>query len=222
MGGLDTHDGLCRRLAVESGWAVLAVDYRLAPEHPYPAALDDLRAALAWLRGRRRGPARRRSGRRGRRLRRRAPRRRPGPALPRRRGPARRPVADLPGHRPGRRIPAARRLRPAPRRDALLLGRVRPARRRPRASTWTRCAPTWPACRRPSSITAELDVLARRGRAVRGPPRTAGVPVVAVRYQGLIHNFPRKLALFDAAGVAVAQIAAALSAPGFASGSTPG
>jgi hypothetical protein len=36
------------------------------------------------------------------------------------------------------------------------------------------------------------------------------------------HNFVRKLALFDAAGVAVAQIAAALSAPGFAPGSTPG
>src|SRR5690349_6361151 len=41
LGGLDTHDGLCRHLAAASGWAVLSVDYRLAPEHPYPAAIDD-------------------------------------------------------------------------------------------------------------------------------------------------------------------------------------
>ncbi len=39
MGDLDTHDGFCRHLAAASGWAVLAVDYRLAPEHPYPAAV---------------------------------------------------------------------------------------------------------------------------------------------------------------------------------------
>src|SRR3954452_155309 len=37
MGDLDTHDGLCRHLARASGWAVLAVDYRLAPEAPFPA-----------------------------------------------------------------------------------------------------------------------------------------------------------------------------------------
>src|SRR5436189_2172492 len=51
MGDLDTHDGLCRYLVAASGWAVLAVDYRLAPEHPYPAALDDLSRALDWLPG---------------------------------------------------------------------------------------------------------------------------------------------------------------------------
>src|SRR5262245_17302927 len=39
MGDLDTHDGLCRHLAAASGWAVLSVDYRRAPEHPYPAPL---------------------------------------------------------------------------------------------------------------------------------------------------------------------------------------
>jgi acetyl esterase/lipase len=49
-GGLDTHDGFCRRLAAASGAEVLALDYRLAPEHPFPAALDDVTAALAWAR----------------------------------------------------------------------------------------------------------------------------------------------------------------------------
>jgi acetyl esterase/lipase len=47
-GGLATHDGVCRRLALASGMKVLAVDYRLAPEHPFPAALEDALAALRW------------------------------------------------------------------------------------------------------------------------------------------------------------------------------
>lgn len=49
MGSLATHDGLCRRLAARTGLPVVAVDYRLAPEHPYPAAIDDSRRALRWL-----------------------------------------------------------------------------------------------------------------------------------------------------------------------------
>lgn len=49
IGSLATHDGLCRRLATLTGQPVVAVDYRLAPEHPYPAAIEDSRAALNWL-----------------------------------------------------------------------------------------------------------------------------------------------------------------------------
>lgn len=49
MGSLSTHDGLCRRLASLTNLPVIAVDYRLAPEHPYPAAIDDSRSAMRWL-----------------------------------------------------------------------------------------------------------------------------------------------------------------------------
>jgi acetyl esterase len=47
---LETHDAFCRYLAHVTGWALLAVDYRRAPEHPYPAPLDDVQTAASWLR----------------------------------------------------------------------------------------------------------------------------------------------------------------------------
>lgn len=49
VGSLDSHDGVCRHLARESGCLVISVEYRLAPEHKFPAAVEDAWTALEWV-----------------------------------------------------------------------------------------------------------------------------------------------------------------------------
>ncbi|MBK6866167.1 MAG: alpha/beta hydrolase [Ideonella sp.] len=49
IGGLETHDSLCRQLALQAGIVVISLDYSLAPEHLFPAAVDDSWAAMHWL-----------------------------------------------------------------------------------------------------------------------------------------------------------------------------
>ncbi|HVF75177.1 MAG TPA: alpha/beta hydrolase [Acidimicrobiales bacterium] len=48
LGSMDEHDAFCRRFAVAAGTTIVNVDYRLAPEHPFPAGFDDCYAATKW------------------------------------------------------------------------------------------------------------------------------------------------------------------------------
>jgi acetyl esterase len=48
IGDLDTHDAICRSLAVRMNHAVLSIDYRMGPEHKYPAAVEDALCSLRW------------------------------------------------------------------------------------------------------------------------------------------------------------------------------
>ncbi|HYN93994.1 MAG TPA: alpha/beta hydrolase [Pilimelia sp.] len=212
MGGLDTHDGLCRQLAAVSGWAVLSVGYRLAPESPFPAAVDDLDRALAWLR---------RTG-----------------AVSHSLDPH---TVAVGGDSAGGHLAAvvARRARDAGapvRAQVLICPVLDPAADYPALDEyglhrdemrffWDAYAPPGVDRTHPDVdplradlaglppavvITAELDILRDEAERYAARLAEAGVPVVAVRYQGLVHNFPRKLALFDAAHAAVAQIGATL------------
>jgi acetyl esterase len=208
MGDLATHDGLCRALAEATGAAVLAVDYRLSPEHRYPAALDDLESALAWLGDR---PVAAGGDSAGGYLTAVLARRHPGRLAAQ--------VLICPALDPAMRYPDL---------DDYGLHRDE------MAFFWAAFAPDGiapaedpmrfdPAGLPPAVvITAELDVLCDEAVRYAYRLQNAGVPVICTRYLGVNHNFARKLALFDAAGAAVAQIAAALRSPGFASRPTRG
>jgi acetyl esterase/lipase len=201
MGDLDTHDGLCRHLANGSGWSVLSVDYRRAPETPFPGPLDDVARALDWAR-------------------------RQAPAIAVAGDSAGGHLAAVLARRAGSTVAA----------QVLICPVLDPAMTYPDLDDyglhrdemrffWDAFAPAGVDRSDPDVdpfradlaglppaivITAELDVLRDEGERYAAALTAAGVPVVAVRYQGVNHNFVRKLALFDAAHVAVAQIAAGL------------
>jgi acetyl esterase len=204
MGDLETHDGLCRHLARGSGWAVLAVDYRLAPEAPFPAAVEDVSAAVGWAR--QFGTVAVAGDSAGGHL---------AAVVARRERDAGRPVAAqvliCPVLDPGMTYPDLDDY-------GLDSGEMR--------FFWDAFAPP-PVDRSDPDvnpfragdlsglppavvITAELDVLRDEGERYAAALLAVGVPVVSVRHQGVNHNFVRKLAIFDAAHVALAEIATVL------------
>jgi acetyl esterase len=215
FGDLETHDGHCRRIANRTGRAVLSVDYRRAPEHPYPAAPDDVDTVVGWLQGE--------GGRRSL-------------------GEYATRVAAV-GDSAGGQLSLVAALRNPSFFDALGLVYpvVAPPGRFASYDTvfggllpgemdwyWDRYAPD-PETRRLADLnpldadlsglpptlvlTAEHDPLVDEGEALAAALAAAGVPVVATRHLGMIHGFFRDPWLFSASSHAVAQLAAFLRDP---------
>jgi acetyl esterase len=215
FGSIETADRMCRRIADRSGCAVLSVGYRLAPEHVFPAALEDIETVLGYVRREGAGlgvdPSRLAIGgdSAGGLLATVVARRQRDAAMPLDHQVLIYPMIDpmlasesyheVGGHGLDRAavklawetfVPeAALRFTPdlAPLAVPDLAGM-------------------------PSTllITAEYDVLRDEGADYADALITAGVPVVHVRYLGVNHGFARKLAVFDAARAAIDQVAASL------------
>lgn len=225
-GDLDTHDAVCRELAVCSGWAVVAAEYRLAPEHPFPAAYDDVEAVVEAVSS-------------GRAV----------EAVAAMSAVPSEPLALL-GDSAGAVIAAGltfreRRARgDGPSRFALQVliypdcGQVEGLTEvpeiehgfglTPEAMAWYRRAFAPEAADRQQEqltplhassyaglppavvITAELDPLRESGEEYAARMAAAGVPVVCTRYLGAVHGFWRRPGHLQSATAAVDQVAAAL------------
>ncbi|MGH3656794.1 MAG: alpha/beta hydrolase [Micromonosporaceae bacterium] len=214
MGDLDTHDAVCRRLADQSGCAVLSVAYRLAPEHPWPAQISDVETAVSWLRDNaaEHGVDTSRlaiagdsaGGHLATVVARRARDAGTGYAYQ----VLVYPVIDPQMAGESHRIYTQEGLDAEQMRffwDALLPPEV--DREHPDAAPLAANLEGLPAT---LVITAEYDPLCEEGEAYAAALADSGVPTVLVRYQGVNHGFFRKLALFDAAEVAADQVASAV------------
>ena len=219
VGSLNSHDHLCRALTNASGAAVVSVDYRLAPEHPFPAAADDACAAARWLAEPANAaalgidPTRLAVGgdRAGGNL---AAvvalgaRDRGGPALAFQ--VLLYPIVDCDLNTPSYLENA----------DGYLLTRAAmawyweqyvpdPSRRADPDASPLR-AGDFSGLPAALIVTAGFDVLRDEGEAYARRLAEAGVPVRLARYPGMIHGFLRRHALFDQGKAALAEIADAL------------
>lgn len=211
MHDLETHDAFCRYLAHTTGYALLAVDYRRAPEHPFPAPLDDVQAAARWLRAHAREH------------------RVDADHLP--------GIGDS----SGANLVAALSVREPGLLDAQVLMYPPTDRTAPLASElstvaldtemmpwfWAAYAPDVELSHPEVSpglaadlsaqpptllVTCEHDVLAAQGRAFAARLADAGVEVTSWEAAGMVHSFWRQPERFDASRSAVALVGATLDA----------
>ncbi|WP_067497066.1 alpha/beta hydrolase [Actinoplanes sp. TFC3] len=216
-GSVETVDRLCRRIAERSGCAVLSVDYRLAPEHVHPAALEDVETALSWVRREGSGlgvdPSRLAIGgdSAGGQLATVAARRQRDAATPLDYQVLIYPAIDPMTASESYDEVAGNGLD----RDAMRLAWqtfVPHQADRFSPDVAPLAVPDLAGMPPTLLITAEYDVLRDEGADYADALLSAEVPVVHVRYQGVNHGFARKLALFDAARAAADQIAVSLRA----------
>ena len=211
VGSPDSHDALCRRLSNRAGCVVVSVHYRLAPEHPFPAALDDALAVVGWVAGHAGeigGDAERLTvggdssgasittavARRWRDLR-----------LQVLVYPATDAAMDAPSHERYATGYCLERDEMCSSWDSYLAGAdpADPDASPLRADDLAGVAPAF-------MLVAGFDPLHDEGVAYAGRLQAAGVPVELVEFEGQIHGFVRWLAALDAAGDAADRIATAL------------
>ena len=210
IGSLDTHDGVCRALCVRAGCTVAAVDYRLAPEHRFPAAVEDAWAATEWAAGLGAGPVAAGGDSAGGNLAAAVALRARDLGLPLALQLLVYPVTDCDFERPSYLECATEY---GLTREAMrwyweqYLGPdgdgTQPDASPLRAADLSGVAPAL-------ALTAEYDPLRDEGEEYAARLAAAGVPVTLSRYEGLVHGFFRMPAVLRRAETALDEAATAL------------
>jgi acetyl esterase len=209
LGSLASHDRLCRTLAARSGCVVVAADYRLAPEHPYPAAVEDAWATALWTAGRFRVVAvggDSAGAHLAAAVALRARRERLPLSLQVLVYPVTDAGCDTASFREHAEVPnlTAKTMRWFW--EQFCPGEAR--RAEPEASVLR--APDLEGAAPALVLTAEYDVLRDEGEAYARRPADAGVPVRLTRGDGQIHGFLRMPAVIDRASDAIDEVAGAV------------
>ena len=208
LGSRDSHDRLCRALAARSGCIVVAADYRLAPEHPYPAAVEDAWTATLWAS--RQFPALAVGGdSAGGHLAAVTALRARDRSLPLALQvlvyPATDAACDTPSYREHGEVPnlTAEAMR-------WFWEQFCPDERRGETEASVLRARDLRGVAPALVLTAEYDVLRDEGEAYARRLLDAGVPVTLMRYDGQIHGFLRMPAAIERANEAIDEVAEAV------------